>query len=142
MTTSVSYLTESIAAIIHESALKLVQSWFLGARFCQLHLPEQLSGLNLKPLRSGQLQLDSGGEPFQSHFDHVCIPLAFLIAWGGGCEDDLAKAFSPVSTSRSGGYSAMAVDLDVAKLEQELQGIYQERQAVRNWHQKRPDNAA
>ena len=25
----------------------------------------------------------------------------------------------------------MAVDLDVAKLEQELQGIYQERQAVR-----------
>jgi len=36
----------------------------------------------------------------------------------------------------------MAVDLDVAKLEQELQGIYQERQAVRNWHQKRPDVAA
>ncbi len=32
----------------------------------------------------------------------------------------------------------MAVDLDVAKLEQELQGIYQERQAVRHWHRKRP----
>ncbi len=36
----------------------------------------------------------------------------------------------------------MAVDLDVAKLEQELQGIYQERQAVRSWLQKRPDVAA
>ena len=34
MTTSVSYLTESIAAMIHESALKLVQTWYLGARFC------------------------------------------------------------------------------------------------------------
>ena len=36
----------------------------------------------------------------------------------------------------------MAVDLDVAKLEQELQGIYQERQAVRNRHQKGPDVTA
>jgi len=48
VTTSVSYRTERNAVNVHNSAFNL--SWYLGARFCQLRLPEQLSGLNLKPL--------------------------------------------------------------------------------------------